>query len=140
MSEFKLDSKLANDCFFIGNLNLSQLLLMNDSNYPWLILVPAVPNATELIDLKLEEQHQLLQEINQISQLLKENFTIDKLNIATLGNVVSQLHIHIIGRNKNDVSFPNPVWGQKPTQPYDAKRAEEIIKLFQQKFNFLKTD
>lgn len=133
MSEFKLDSKLANDCFFIGNLNLSQLLLMNDSNYPWLILVPRKPNLVELIDLELEQQNQLLQEINQISQLLKENFTIDKLNIANLGNIVSQLHIHIIGRKKDDISFPNPVWGQKPAKAYSENEAQKIIKLLQSK-------
>jgi diadenosine tetraphosphate (Ap4A) HIT family hydrolase len=127
MNKFKLDKKLANDCFFIDNLHLSQLLLMNDSNYLWLILVPRKNNVTEIIDLAFSEQQILLKEINLISHIIKNDFTYHKLNIAALGNVVKQLHIHIIGRQENDVSYPKPIWGNAPTKPYTADKSQQII-------------
>jgi len=123
---FKLHQQLQKDCFFIKDLKLSQFLLMNNSNYPWFILVPKIENAVELIDLSFPNQQILLQEINQISKLSKNIFKYDKLNIATLGNVVDQLHVHIISRYKNDRVFPRPVWGGGTT-PYEG-REKKIIK------------
>lgn len=124
---FNLDPKLQQDCFFVQDLKISRLLLMNDSNYKWLILVPRIQNLVEITDLKLEQQIELLQEINLLSKILKVNFKADKLNIANLGNVVSQLHIHIIARFKNDVTFPQPIWGNKPSKPYDKEQAVALI-------------
>ncbi len=135
MTKFKLDQRLQSDCFFIDNINLSQLLLMNDSNYPWLILVPQKNNITELTDLSFIDQTTLLQEINLISKIIKDIFIIDKLNIATLGNVVSQLHIHIIGRKKDDASFPKPVWGNSKIRPYNIEESTKIIQNFKEKLN-----
>ncbi len=120
---FILDSKLKADTLFICDLKLSHLLLMNDSNYPWLILVPKKPNLVEITDLSFEDQKILLAEINLIAKILKENFLADKLNIANLGNIVSQLHIHVIARFKNDIAFPKPVWGFKEAAPYSENDA-----------------
>ena len=122
---FKLDDRLKKDCFFIKDLKLSQLLLKNNANYPWLILVPKVENAVELIDLTFQEQQNLLIEINQISKLSKVLFKCDKLNIATLGNIVSQLHIHIISRYKNDRLFPKPVWDDK-AELYNEQESKKL--------------
>lgn len=125
---FSLDSRLENDTLFIANLQLSRLLLMNDSNFMWLILVPQKENLTELTDLDFAEQTQLLKEINLAAEILKKNFPCDKLNIATLGNVVSQLHIHVIARRKDDAAFPKPVWGNSVFKLYEKERAEELVK------------
>ena len=108
---FILDKKLQQDSFFIGDLELSKVLLMNDANYPWLILVPRQNNLKDIVDLSFDNQIILLKEINFVAEILKKEFECDKLNIANLGNVVSQLHIHVIARRKNDATFPKPVWG-----------------------------
>jgi len=124
---FALHSQLKSDTHFICDLPLSSALLMNDANYIWLILVPRKPDLIELIDLSFAEQTQVLQEINSVAKILKKEFNAEKLNIAALGNVVSQLHIHVIGRKKNDATFPKPVWGNAPAKPYATKEAEALI-------------
>ena len=129
---FELDKTLAKDTVALGSLPLSELLLMNDSNYPWLILVPRVEGMTELIHLFWEDQTTLLAEINLLSRVLRQQFDAEKLNIATLGNVVSQLHCHCVARQRNDAAWPAPVWGKVPVVRYpdDAleKTARGIIK------------
>jgi diadenosine tetraphosphate (Ap4A) HIT family hydrolase len=124
---FALHSQLKSDTHFICDLPLSSALLMNDANYLWLILVPRKPDLVELTDLSFAEQTQVLQEINSVAKILKKEFDAEKLNIAALGNVVSQLHIHVIGRKKNDATFPKPVWGNAPAKPYATKEAEALI-------------
>ena len=124
---FALHSQLKSDTHFICDLPLSSALLMNDANYLWLILVPRKPDLIELTDLSFTEQTQVLQEINSVAKILKKEFNAEKLNIAALGNVVSQLHIHGIGRKKNDATFPKPVWGNAPAKPYATKEAEALI-------------
>lgn len=124
---FTLNPKLKADTYFICDLSISSLLLMNDANYIWLILVPRKPNLIEITDLSFAEQTEVLQEINSVAKILKEEFLADKLNIANLGNVVSQLHIHVIARKKTDATFPKPVWGNSPTKPYDDKEANDLI-------------
>ena len=124
---FALHSQLKSETHFICDLPLSSALLMNDANYLWLILVPRKPDLIELTDLSFTEQTQVLHEINSVAEILKKEFNVDKLNIAALGNVVSQLHIHVIGRKKNDATFPKPVWGNAPAKPYAAKEAEALI-------------
>lgn len=124
---FDLNSKLAADTIFIADLKLSRLLLMNDANYLWLILVPRKPGLSELIDLTFEEQVELLGEINLLSRLLKSEFECDKLNIANLGNMVRQLHIHVIARRENDATFPKPVWGNAAAKPYNEEAAQKLI-------------
>lgn len=124
---FSLDSRLENDTIFIANLKISRLLLMNDSNFLWLILVPQKENLVELTDLDFSEQTELLKEINLVAGILKKHFHCDKLNIATLGNVVSQLHIHVIARRKDDAAFPRPVWGNSVFKLYEKGVAENLI-------------
>ena len=130
MQRFILDKKLQKDCIFIKDLELSQLLLMNDSNYPWLILAPRKNNLTEIIDLDQDDQIILLSEINYVSKILKKHLNVDKINIASLGNVVSQLHIHIIGRYFNDISYPKPIWGQVNSVKYDEIKIINFKEIF----------
>jgi diadenosine tetraphosphate (Ap4A) HIT family hydrolase len=110
-SEFTIDPKLARDSFPITDLPLCSVRLMDNKHFPWVILVPQVPNAREWIDLPRELQHQLSDEISVMSHILQAVVTPDKLNIGALGNQVSQLHIHVIARYKGDKSWPHPVWG-----------------------------
>ncbi|MGI9312849.1 MAG: HIT domain-containing protein [Alphaproteobacteria bacterium] len=131
---FKLDKRLEQDTIFIKNLNLSKLLLMNNSNFPWLILVPMRENLIELIDLSKTDQQQLLSEISSLSRFLKKIDPKGKINIGTLGNIVNQLHIHIVIRNKNDLAWPNSIWGFDNHSPYSK---EQSLKLLEEISNFL---
>ena len=131
---FKLDKRLEQDTIFIKNLNLSKLLLMNNSNFPWLILVPMRENLIELIDLSKTDQQQLLSEISSLSRFLKKTDPKGKINIGTLGNIVNQLHIHIVIRNKNDLAWPNSIWGFNNHSPYSK---EQSLKLLEEISNFL---
>lgn len=115
---FALDSRLQQDTLLIGDFPLCRLLLSNDSNYPWFILVPRRSEITEIFELDAQEQLQLWQETTALSGLLKRLFNADKLNVAALGNVVSQLHMHVIVRRRTDAAWPAPVWGKHPAQPY----------------------
>ena len=124
---FDLNSKLAADTFLVGDLKISRLLLMNDANYFWFILVPRKADLVELTDLSFEEQIEVLREINLVAKILKTDFAAEKLNIAALGNVVKQLHIHVIGRFENDAAFPKPVWGATLAKAYEEKAALELI-------------
>ncbi len=123
---FTIDSKLKADTFFITDLKLSSLLLMNNANYPWLILVPRQENVSELTDLSFEDQVEVLAEINKVCHILQSFFKPHKLNIANLGNVVRQLHIHVIARFENDLSFPKPVWGDN-SKFYEKNESEKLI-------------
>jgi len=127
---FEIDKNLKNDCIFIKKLDKSQLLLMNNSNFKWLVLVPEITNAVELTDLEFSEQIDILNEINIVAKILQNRFNPTKINIAALGNIVKQLHIHIIARFENDIAFPKPVWGfeSKKYQPADAQYLIEEIK------------
>lgn len=131
---FKLNENLKNDTFFVKNLELSQVLLMNNSDFFWIILVPQKEGLTELTDLNFEDQTKLLQEINKISNFIKQKINPDKINIATLGNVVSQLHVHIIARFKNDKAFPAPVWGIE-FEKYQQQEAQKLINLISENVN-----
>lgn len=124
--EFQLDQKLREDCIELGHLKLSKLLLMNDSQYPWLILVPQQTNAKEIYQLTKDEQISLMMESNLVSRALEQLFQPDKINIASIGNIVSQLHMHHVARFKSDVTWPAPVWGAKPAVPYEADALNEV--------------
>lgn len=115
---FKLHRQLAQDCFELGNFPLCRLLLMNDSNYPWFILVPQRNDIHEIFQLAEADQHQLLRESSHLARVLDELFAADKINVAALGNVVPQLHIHHIVRYRGDPAWPAPVWGRVTTEPY----------------------
>jgi len=123
---FLLNKQLADDSFFITDLKICHLLLMNNTNYPWLILVPKIDNAVELTDLDFATQSEILAEINLVAKILQKKFRPTKLNIASLGNIVKQLHVHIIARFENDKVFPKPVWGDL-SQPYEEQKAQDLI-------------
>ena len=125
MSNFELDPRLVKDCLLLGQLNTSLLLLMNNSLVPWFILVPQT-SETELTDLSPADQAGLQEEINLLSAFIKGNFEISKLNIAAIGNIVSQLHIHVVGRDPSDFCWPNVVWGTSERKPYTTERGSEI--------------
>ena len=125
MDHFKLDSRLANDCLVLGELKISLLLLVNNSLLPWFILVPKT-SAKEVTDLSRSDQDALLDEVNLLAAFVKTNFSIAKLNIAAIGNIVSQLHIHVVGRDPSDYCWPDVVWGSKEREPYTAEMIDEI--------------
>ena len=118
MSDWVLDQKLAEDSVFVVDWPLSQLRLINDSRFPWLVLVPRVSNIEEIFQLSDEDQQQLLQESSQLATVLSASFRADKLNVAALGNVVRQLHVHHIVRYVDDCCYPSPVWGIGEAVPY----------------------
>ena len=124
---FALDAKLESDTVPVGDLPLSRVLLNNDANFPWLILVPRRAGLVELIDLDENERLALMAEIARAASALKSATKCDKLNIAALGNVVAQLHVHIIVRRKDDVAWPKPVWGVKPALAYDPAARGRLI-------------
>lgn len=130
MSAFVLDPSLQADTFTVGDLALSRVLLMNDARFPWLILVPRVAGMRDLIDLPGASQHALLDEIGRAARALRELHSPFKLNVAALGNVVAQLHVHVIARRSDDAAWPKPVWGIGTPQPYAAAmRAAELSRL-----------
>ena len=118
MSDWVLDQKLADDSVFVVDWPLSQLRLINDSRFPWLVLVPRVSNIEEIFQLSDEDQQRLLQESSQLAKVLSTSFKADKLNVAALGNVVRQLHVHHIVRYVDDCCYPSPVWGSGEPVPY----------------------
>ncbi|MCO6057204.1 HIT domain-containing protein [Pseudomonas sp. MOB-449] len=123
---FALDARLQQDTLLIGDFPLCRLLLMNDAQYPWFILVPRREEVSELFQLSVEEQRQLWQETTFLAETLKDTFGADKMNVATLGNVVSQLHMHVIVRRRHDAAWPAPVWGRNPAVPYLADQVSAI--------------
>ena len=124
---FSLHPQLAHDCFELAELPLCKLLLCNDKAYPWFILVPKVNDISDIYQLDWQQQQQLLNESSLLSELLMQVFNGDKMNVAALGNMVPQLHIHIIARFKNDTAWPNPVWGNGETKPYTQEASTAFI-------------
>ncbi len=122
---FKLHSQLAKDCIEVGDFPLSKLLLMNDAQYPWCILVPRVEGITEVFQLVEADQQRLAGESALLSRLLSEAFTADKMNIAALGNLVSQLHVHHVVRYHDDAAWPAPVWGRLPARACSESEIRE---------------
>ena len=117
---FVLDPRLEADSVFIADGPLSQVRLMNDARFPWLLLVPRVADASEWIDLDGNQQRLLLAEINQVSKLLCAEPGVQKLNIGALGNIVRQLHVHLVGRHEGDAAWPGPVWGSGTARKWEA--------------------
>jgi len=123
---FVLDSRLQQDTLPLGDLPLCRVLLSNDSNYPWFILVPRRADISEVFQLEAADQEQLWRETTELAQLLQSVFQADKMNVAALGNVVSQLHMHVIVRRREDAAWPAPVWGKHPAQPYSDEAIASI--------------
>ncbi|WP_288650133.1 HIT domain-containing protein [Pseudomonas sp. UBA5568] len=123
---FVLDPRLQQDTWVLGDFVLCQLLLSRDANYPWFILVPRRAEVSELFDLSLADQHLLWQETTQLAEALKRSYGADKMNVATLGNVVSQMHMHVIVRQHDDVAWPAPVWGKCPAVAYTDAQVQAV--------------
>lgn len=117
-TQFVLDAHLAKDSVMFADGQLSQFRLMNDARFPWIILVPRVANVTEWVDLPEHQQNILQTEINLAASLLRKHFSCDKINIGSLGNIVHQLHVHVLVRKVGDEAWPGPVWGHGKPVPY----------------------
>ena len=138
---FSLDPRLQQDTLVVGDFALCRLLLMKDAQFPWFILVPRCEEVSELFQLDSEDQRLLWQETTALAETLKDTFAADKMNIATLGNMVSQLHMHVIVRRREDAAWPAPVWGKLPAQPYSAEQLAAVLAklrmVLTDDFNFL---
>ena len=127
MSNFTLDSRLQADTNILGESALNLLLLMNDSRYPWCILVPKQQGLQEIYQLSESDQFSLTKESSLLATVMMDLLPLDKMNIGALGNVVSQLHVHHVGRRKNDPAWPGPVWGHSPAIPYTSEGKQELV-------------
>ncbi|MCJ8142748.1 HIT domain-containing protein [Ancylobacter sp. A5.8] len=126
-ADFRLDERLAADTLPVGDLALCRVLLMNDARYPWLILVPRRAGLAELIELEAGDRAQASVETDCAARVLKTLTGCDKLNVAALGNMVRQLHIHVVARFEGDAAWPAPVWGRGAAEPYAPAAAELLI-------------
>lgn len=124
---FELHADLRRDCFALGKFPLCHFLAMNDANYPWFILVPERQAVREIYQLNESDQLQLQRESSYLAQQLATEFNADKMNIAALGNITPQLHIHHIVRYHSDAAWPKPVWGQHPVTPYTATQRAHLV-------------
>ena len=131
-ANWTLDPLLERDTTAIGDLPLCRALLINDANYPWVLLVPRRHAAVEIIDLEYVEQAQLMTEVAHASRTLKAMTGCDKINVAALGNVVSQLHVHIIARSRGDAAWPRPVWNVAPPKNYDPDDRDKLLATLRQ--------
>jgi len=128
VDEFTLHPRLAADTIFVADWELSRVLLMNDARYTWLILVPRRADATEIFDLGEKDGAILMQEIARAGEGLKKMTGCAKINIGALGNLVPQLHIHVVARNKGDAAWPGPVWGAGKAEPYPADARKTLLR------------
>lgn len=127
---FNLDERFVRDSEFVISLGLCQLRLQNDSRWPWLVMIPQRNDLSEVFELSPLDQTMLTFEMNLVAKALKEVTGADKMNVGALGNIVRQLHVHVIARNEGDANWPGPVWGFEKSIPYnDAVKAELIAKL-----------
>ena len=129
---FQLHPQLEKDCIRIGKLALSGLLLMNDNQFPWFILVPEIEGITEIYQLDKRQQEILIEESSLLAERLATLYKADKINIAAIGNLVPQLHIHHVVRYKHDIAWPSPVWGKYPAVPYSEQELTSAINLINQ--------
>lgn len=136
--DFSLDEKIEGDSIFIGDLPLCKFLLMNDSNYPWFLLVPRRAEIKEIFDLSEDDRKQLDFETVEVSKFIKSSFSPEKINIASLGNIVSQFHVHIIARYTDDISWPETVWGKYPYNEYKGTQSDDLLKISKSFINKLK--
>jgi diadenosine tetraphosphate (Ap4A) HIT family hydrolase len=133
MADWSLHPQLDRDTANLGDLPLSRVLVMDDANYPWVILVPRRANITEVVDLDEAEQTQLMAEVTRVAGALRTVTACHKLNIAALGNAVPQLHVHVIARFRTDAAWPKPVWGVVPARAYTHVELEKFVAALRQK-------
>ena len=125
--EFELDPRLAADSHWVADGPLCQLRLMDDSRFPWLVLVPRVAGAVEWFDLGQSDQHSMLEEVGHAARLLRELSGCDKINLGALGNIVRQLHVHVVARSHADAAWPGPVWGSGEAKRFSAGALESRL-------------
>lgn len=128
MSSFQLDDRLARDSELVVSLDVCQLRLMRDSRWPWLVLVPEREGLTEIFDLPALDQSMLFVEMNMVAAALKRVTGAEKINVGALGNIVRQLHIHVVARSTGDENWPGPVWGFGKAVPYDEQAKAAFVR------------
>lgn len=126
---FLLHSKLEADTHFAADWPLCRVLVMNDTRYPWLVLVPRREGMTEVTTLEAMDRAQLMDEVNRAGRLVQNIPGVTKLNIGALGNLVPQLHVHMVGRHQGDPAWPGPVWGHSSAVPYASDALARIVEL-----------
>lgn len=127
MPTFELHPQLEQVTVFVAQLSLCEVRLMNDANYPWLLLVPMRDGIREIHRLSQDSQQTLMQEITYVSERFEALTNAEKMNVAALGNMVPQLHVHIIARFAHDGAWPGPVWGVQPVRPYEKSRLNAFV-------------
>ena len=132
MSDFSLDHRLERDTLFIARQNGCQIRLMDDARYRWLVLVPELSGIRDWHDLPDETEQDMLSLTKSISYLLKTYENADKINVASLGNMVPQFHLHLIARHKGDAAWPGPVWGIGTAEPFNDEQAKALISVLQE--------
>jgi diadenosine tetraphosphate (Ap4A) HIT family hydrolase len=130
MAAFVLHPRLEADTVFVADWRLSRVLLMNDARYSWLVLVPRTADAVELFDLKEADRAKLMEEVSAAGEMLKRLTGAAKINVGALGNLVPQLHVHVVARSLGDPAWPGPVWGHSSAVPYDAAARDDFIRQF----------
>jgi diadenosine tetraphosphate (Ap4A) HIT family hydrolase len=124
---FELHPRLAADTAFVADWPLNRVLLMNDARFPWLILVPRRPGLVEITDMAAPDRAQLMEEMARAGEAVRRLPKVAKLNFGALGNLVPQLHLHVVGRHAGDSAWPGPVWGSGTPQPYEPAAREVIL-------------
>jgi len=133
---WSLHPQLEKDATPVGDLPLSRVLAVNDANFPWVLLVPRRTGASEILDLAEPVRARLTPEIARVARALKSITSCDKLNVAAIGNVVPQLHVHVVARRKDDAAWPRPVWGAVPAKPYGAGELARFIAALRRTIGF----
>ncbi|MBS0380957.1 MAG: HIT domain-containing protein [Proteobacteria bacterium] len=126
-AQFELDSRLAKDTVFVANWNLCEVRLMDDAQFPWLVLVPRRAGVSELDDLNENDRTRLMHEIQRAMKTLRAVADCDKLNVGALGNIVRQLHVHVVARRRDDPGWPGPVWGHGPAHHYLPEARDKLV-------------
>lgn len=127
MAEFELDPAFVATSHRIGDLALCEARLQDDARYPWIVLIPRLPGLTEIEQLSDEDRVRLIDEMTLAGRVLRLLGPVDKLNFGALGNVTAQLHVHAVGRTRDDPAWPGPVWGHSPAVPYDPEALEAAL-------------
>ena len=127
MSEFELDGRIARDSDLVTELTLCQLRIQNDRRWPWLVMVPQRAGMTEIFELSPEEQALLSAEVNKVATALKTVTGATKINVGALGNIVRQLHVHVIARFEGDPNWPGPIWGFGQAEPYGESQKQDFL-------------
>jgi len=135
LSEFELDGRIARDSDLIATLDLCQLRIQNDSRWPWLVMVPQRADMTEIFELSEADQALLSAEVNHVAAALKEITCATKINVGALGNIVRQLHVHVIARFEGDANWPGPIWGYGSAEPYDSEKRQALVNTLMEKLS-----